>query len=80
LGGKIAFCYIDGNHSYQFAKRDFENADKFLEIHGFILFDDSSDDSVFGCKNLMPEIIQSERYELVCKNPNYFFKKLKDKI
>ena len=27
LGDKISFCYIDGDHSYEFAKRDFENAD-----------------------------------------------------
>src|SRR5687768_7168160 len=27
LGGKISFAYIDGNHSYDFAKRDFENTD-----------------------------------------------------
>jgi len=78
LGGKIAFCYIDGNHTYEFTKRDFENTDKFLEIGGFILFDDTLDNGIFECKRLMPEIIQTGRYELICKNPNYFFKKIKE--
>src|SRR4051794_16230746 len=45
LGGPISFCYIDGNHTYEFARRDFENADRFLEPGGFILFDDSADGS-----------------------------------
>jgi len=45
LGGKISFCYIDGNHTYEFAKRDFENTDRALVSGGFILFDDSADGS-----------------------------------
>lgn len=44
LGGKISFCYIDGNHTYAFARRDFENVDQYLELGGFVLFDDSSDE------------------------------------
>jgi len=43
LGGQISFAYIDGDHSYAAARRDFENVDRFLEPGGFILFDDSSD-------------------------------------
>jgi len=43
LGGKISFAYIDGNHSYEYVKRDFLNCDKYLENGGFILFDDSAD-------------------------------------
>ena len=75
LGGEISFCYIDGNHTYEFAKRDFTNTDKYLEKGGLILFDDSSDDSPFGCKHLMKEIIENGKYELVIKNPNYLFRK-----
>ena len=75
LGGEISFCYIDGNHTYEFAKRDYVNTDKYLEKGGFVLFDDSSDDSPYGCKHLMGEIINSGHYELVIKNPNYLFRK-----
>jgi hypothetical protein len=45
LGGSLSFCYIDGNHTYGFAKRDFENKDRFLAPGGFIFFDDSGDGS-----------------------------------
>ena len=75
LGGEMSFCYIDGNHTYEFAKRDFLNTDKYLEKGGFVLFDDSSDASPFGCKDVMKEIIDNDRYELVVKNPNYLFRK-----
>jgi hypothetical protein len=76
LGGEISFCYIDGNHSYECARKDFENADEYLDIGGYILFDDSSDSNSFGLTKLMKEIISKHRYELVIKNPNYLFKKL----
>ena len=76
LGGPISFAFIDGNHTYEFARRDFENTDKFLEIGGFILFDDSADNSGFECSNLMSEIVANPNYEVVIKNPNYLFKKI----
>lgn len=37
LGGKFSFCYIDGNHDYEYVKRDFENTDKFLESGGLYI-------------------------------------------
>lgn len=77
LGGKIAFAYIDGNHKYSFAKRDFENVDNFLEIGGYILFDDSADNSNWEVKKVIKEVKASGRYEIVIKNPNYLFKKIK---
>ncbi len=76
LGGPISFCFVDGNHSYEYVKRDFENCDQFLERGGFILFDDSSDGSGWDVCWLMREVLQSGRYELVIKNPNYLFRKL----
>jgi hypothetical protein len=76
LGGPISFAYIDGNHTYEFAKRDFENTDTFLEKGGYILFDDSSNFSPFGCAKLMKEIERNSNYELVIKNPNYLFRKI----
>jgi len=77
LGGNISFSYIDGNHSYEYAKRDFINTSKYLDKGGFILFDDSSDTSQFGCAKLMKEIIRNSEYELVIKNPNHLFRKIK---
>jgi Methyltransferase domain len=75
LGGGISFCFIDGNHTYEFARRDFENADAHLDTGGFLLFDDSADSDPFGLTRLMREIRALGRYELVLKNPNYLFRK-----
>ena len=74
LGGAFSFCYIDGNHSYEGAKEDFANCDKFLANEGFLLFDDSTLD-MFGVHRLIPEIIATGRYRLVGQNPNHLFKK-----
>lgn len=78
LGGKISFCFIDGNHSYDFVKNDFENTDKFLEKDGFILFDDSAGYYDFGSSKLMKEILKNPKYKLACKNPNYLFQKISE--
>lgn len=75
LGGAISMCYIDGNHSYAFARRDFENCDTYLEAGGFILFDDSADGSGWEVCKVVEEVFATGRYELVAKNPNYLFKK-----
>jgi len=77
LGGKISFCFIDGNHSYDYVKRDFENTDKFLEKGGFILFDDSADYYDFGSSKLMKEIKNNDNYRVVLKNPDYLIQKIK---
>jgi hypothetical protein len=76
LGGPISFAYIDGDHSYEQSKRDFENVDRFLEIGGFIIFDDSADSGDFGCKRTAREVAIGGRYELVDKSPNYCLRKL----
>ena len=75
LGGTISFCYIDGNHSYDFVKRDFQNCDEFLEKGGFILFDDSGDGSPWEVCRVVDEIKRAGRYEVIIKNPNYLFRK-----
>ena len=75
LGGPISFCYIDGNHTYEYVKRDFENCDEFLEPRGFILFDDSADSSDWEVRKVIAEIKESKRYELIVNNPNYLFMK-----
>jgi hypothetical protein len=75
LGGPIGFCYIDGNHTYEAAKRDFENCDEFLERGGFVLFDDSADGSDWEVCRVVAEVKQRDDYELIVKNPNYLFRK-----
>lgn len=75
LGGEIGFCYIDGNHTYEFAKRDFENTHRALVPGGFILFDDSADGSNWEVNQLTREIAAGQEYELVSKAPNYLFRK-----
>ncbi len=76
-GGPISFAYIDGNHVYDFAKRDFENVDKILVPGGFILFDDSADYTHWGSKLVAQEAVKSGKYKIVKKNPHYFVQKLK---
>ena len=75
LGGMLSFCYINGNNTYEFAKRDFENTDWALVSGGFILFDDSVDGSFWEVNQLTREIASEHQYELVSRNPNYLFRK-----
>jgi predicted O-methyltransferase YrrM len=75
LGGPISFAYIDGNHSYAHSKKDFENVDRYLEPGGFIVFDDSADNSLWECRRTAKETAALKRYELVAKNPNYCLRK-----
>jgi len=76
LGGEIAFCFIDGDHSYKQSLKDFKNVDKFLTIGGFILFDDSADFSNFGSRRTAKEVISKPNYKLISKNPNYLVQKI----
>jgi len=74
LGGPLSFCFVDGNHTYEFVKRDFLNCDTFLDVGGFILFDDSTllKDDVY---KIMPEVMATGRYKLAAKNPYHLFQK-----
>ena len=74
LGGPLSFCYVDGNHTYEGVKADFKNCDQFLEVGGFILFDDSTLES-FGVHQLIPEVLATGRYKLVARNPNHLVQK-----
>jgi hypothetical protein len=76
LGGPLSFCYVDGNHTYEYAKRDFVNCDAFLEVGGFILFDDSIN-TQFDVYRVIPEVLACGRYKLVAKNPNHLFQKVR---
>ncbi len=81
LGGPIGFCFIDGNHTYECAARDFRNVDEFLAPGGFVLFDDSGDGQTapdgqpWGSCRAAREVLDTGRYELVMKNPNYLYRK-----
>ena len=75
LGGALSFCYIDGNHSYDFVRRDFVNCHEHLDRSGFLLFDDSADGSGWDVCSVVDEVRRSGDYELVARNPNYLFRK-----
>lgn len=76
LGGRLSFCYIDGNHAYDQVRRDFEHCNAHLEAGGFILFDDSADGWGWeGVRRVVAEVRRQGGYELVIKNPNYLFQK-----
>ncbi len=76
LGGQISFAYVDGDHSYESAWKDFNHVDEFLVPKGFILLDDSADDQSFGSAKMMKEIKKDSRYKIVGKNPNYLIQKI----
>lgn len=75
LGGPLSFVYIDGNHTYEYANRDFQNSDAFLVKGGFLLFDDSADGSQWEVCRVVKEVLDSGAYELVAKLPNYLVRK-----
>ena len=76
LGGELSFCFIDGNHSYENTRRDFENTDRFLVRGGFILFDDSADDSPWlDVRKVVGQVLASGNYQLVRKCPCYLLQK-----
>jgi len=56
--------------------RDFVCIDALLEAGVYLLFDDSGDGSAWGVCDVVREVIQTRRYELISNNPNYFFRKM----
>lgn len=76
LGGPVSFAYVDGNHTYEYAKRDWQNVDEFLLPGGLVLFDDSAPHLEFEVYPVTQELRRNPRYELVAANPNHLFRKL----
>ena len=76
MGGAFGFVYIDGNHSYDIARRDFEAADRSLVTGGYILMDDSADHLPYGCARVAREMSKRRDYRVVLKNPHYLFRKV----
>lgn len=77
LGGPLAFAFIDGDHTYDGARRDFEGCDRFLEPNGHLLFDDSADGSPFGVPRVVREVLAGGRYRLAARNPNIMVQKIR---
>ncbi len=75
LGGPIAFAYIDGNHAYDFARRDVENTTRFLLPGGLLLLDDSAKHQRFGSARLAQELCKHPGFDLVLSNPHFLFRK-----
>jgi len=48
------------DRSYGFARRDFENTDRYLEKGGLLLFDDSYDGSPIGCARWLKNFFETE--------------------
>ncbi len=76
LGGSIGFAYLDGAHTYDSVKNDFQVIDRYLAPGGFILFDDSAEDLGFeGVTRAVREVRRNPSYEPVFKTPHDFFRK-----
>lgn len=75
LGGPLGFVYIDGAHTYEAAKADFEGSDPFLVPGGFVLFDDSTPNWP-GPHAVAREVLGRHDYELVATLPNYLLRKV----
>jgi hypothetical protein len=75
LGGEFGFAFIDGNHTADFAMRDFVNCDEHLQPGGLILFDDSDDLGDWEVRKVISHLRRTGRYEVVAKNPNYLVRK-----
>ncbi len=76
VGDTFDYIYIDGDHSYEMAMSDLNNALSCLNKGGFILLDDSADHLPFGSAKMMAEVKKMKGIEIVGKNPNYLLKKL----
>lgn len=77
LGGAVSFAYLDGNHQYEYVKRDFENIHRHLVKGGFVFFDDSAVYIKSGVRDFIREVKKRKDYEVVIKNPNYLLRRVK---
>ncbi len=67
---EVDLVFIDGDHSYEGVKNDFEQFGKRVRIGGAVLFDDASDEEMFRTHSdtvgrLVREIIAEGHFELV---------------
>jgi len=76
LGGPISLAYIDGDHSYEQSLKDFENVDRYLEVGGYLIFDDSADWTEWGSHRTARNAAARSNYEIVDRAPNYCLRKI----
>lgn len=75
LGGPLSFAYIDGLHTYEAARSDFEGVDQALLPGGWVFFDDANHLDFPGVHRVVLEVQQRRDYELVSRLGNYLFRK-----
>lgn len=69
--GEVDLVFIDGDHSYEGAKSDFERFGRRARVGGSVLFDDAFDDGFFrvihtdGVGPVVNEIVATGAYRLV---------------
>jgi predicted O-methyltransferase YrrM len=69
--GEVDLVFIDGDHSYEGAKSDFDRFGRRVRIGGSVLFDDAFDDGFFhvihtqGVGPVVNEIVEAGDYRLV---------------
>jgi predicted O-methyltransferase YrrM len=68
--GEVDLVFIDGDHSYEGVKNDFERFGKRVRIGGAVLFDDAFDEGLFKTHSdtvglLVEEIVSEGQFKLV---------------
>ena len=58
----VGLCFIDGDHSYEGVKRDFECWADHVIVGGLVTFDDAQDKNV-GPAQLLEELLPSDHWE-----------------
>jgi hypothetical protein len=76
LGGGLSMVFVDGNHSYPFARRDVDNAARNLVVGGWLFLDDSGDGSGWEVTRVVDELRRDPRFRHVMANPNHLFEKV----
>jgi len=72
---KMDFIYIDGGHSYDTVKSDWENAEKLLHSKTIVVFDDYDQDGVAKVVNTLKERYSVKIVPIGIKSPRFIIKK-----
>ncbi|MBS2040279.1 class I SAM-dependent methyltransferase [bacterium] len=78
LGGPISFAFVDGLHTAEAVRRDFQNVDTWLLPGGYVLLDDTGYDSPYpDCRQFAFSLLKHPGYEVIRRSPNFLFRKKK---